>query len=85
MMGGLAFGPQDAGPPTAPCSERDAEALHSHARFRTIDAAHEGFRSSVGQRAQTGVGGPASVAFLRGGPPATSATLSAARRIRLVA
>jgi hypothetical protein len=41
-MGGSAFGPQDAGPPfSLPASSGP---LQSHARFRTIDPAHEGFR-----------------------------------------
>jgi hypothetical protein len=77
-MGGSAFGPQDAGPPVPVGTP-----LKFLAHILTIGPAHEAFRSSVGQRAQTEVGGPASVAFR---PSARAIGYAvAARRIRLVA
>jgi hypothetical protein len=79
MMGGSASGPQDAGPPSALWYP-----LHSHARFRTIEPAHGSFPIVRRTAAQTEVGGQASVSFC-GGSPRRSATLSPARRIRLVA
>ena len=59
-MGGSAFGPQDAGPPSA--SRAPAGLLHFHAQIRTIAGAHEGFpivRSDSERK--TEAGGPASV------------------------
>ena len=59
-MGGSAFGPQDAGPPSA--WRRHLGALHFHARILTIAGAHEGFPivRSDSER-ETEAGGPASV------------------------